>query len=146
MKNKISIVIGAIIGSIVLSIVLVTLWYSISLKAVSKKANSQEITIEIASGTSTKKIVKQLKKNGLIKNELSTKIYIKINKIKNLQAGKYTLDNSMSVKEIIKNITSGNVTNEEINITFLEGKNIRWIAKKIESETNNLISIIVLLT
>ena len=138
MKNKISIVIGAIIGSIVLSIVLVTLWYSISLKAVSKKANSQEITIEIASGTSTKKIVKQLKKNGLIKNELSTKIYIKINKIKNLQAGKYTLDNSMSVKEIIKNITSGNVTNEEINITFLEGKNIRWIAKKIESETNNL--------
>ena len=28
-------------------------------------------------------------------------------------------------------------TNEEINITFLEGKNIRWIAKKIASETNN---------
>ena len=137
MKNKVSIIIGAIIGSIVLCIMLVVIWYNGSLKAVNKKGNSEEITIEIPSGTSTINIIKQLKENGLIKNELSTKIYIKLNKIRNLQAGKYTLNNSMSTKEIIKNITSGNVANEEVNITFLEGKNIRWIAKKISSETNN---------
>ena len=137
MSKRKEIIIGAIITFIILCVSLTGIWYNVSLMPVSTKKNSKDISIEIISGTSTINIVKQLKESNLIKNELSAKIYIKLMDIKNLQAGKYNLNNSMTAKEIIRSISYGNVAKEEINITFLEGKNMRWIAKKISSETNN---------
>lgn len=137
MKKKNLIILGIIFTVTVITIISIIIWYNISLKSKNKKEEAKEIEIEITSGTSTTNIIKKLKENNLIKNELATKIYIKLNNVKSLKAGKYSLNNSMSVKEIIENISEGKITNEEINITFLEGKNIRWIASKIESETNN---------
>ena len=137
MKKKGLIILGIIFAIIVAAIVSILIWYNSSIKAINKEENAKEIEVEITSGTSTKNIVKKLKENNLIKNKLATEIYIKLNNVKSLKAGKYTLNNSMSVKEILENISSGKITKEEINITFLEGKNIRWIASKIASETNN---------
>lgn len=65
------------------------------------------------------------------------KIYAKLNHISNLQAGKYELDNSENLSQILKHIQNGEVVNEEIKITFVEGKNMRNIAKVIAEKTTN---------
>ncbi len=129
-----------IISIIVLLIVIITisgiLWYKSQLKPTNTAQVTEEI-IEIQQGTKTEEILNLLHKKNLIKNVTASKIYIKLNDIKGLQAGKYNLNSKMSLEDILNQISSGNVVNEEITITFLEGKNIKWVASKIAEETNN---------
>lgn len=126
-----------IISLIIFSAIIASItWY----KTQQKPVDSQTVTtknIEIISGTSTVEIVDLLKQNGIIKSSLATKIYIKLNKIKGLQAGKYELSTNMPLEAILSKISSGEVMSEEVTITFLEGKNMRWIASKIAEDTNN---------
>ena len=62
---------------------------------------------------------------------------MKLNGVKGLQAGKYEISQNMSAKDILNKISSGDVCDENIKITFNEGKNIRWIAGTIADKTNN---------
>jgi len=111
-------------------------YYKYSLTSVSD--NNEEKTITIEKGSSAYAIGKILKDNNLIRNELVFKIYIKLNKIDNLQASTYKLKESMSLEKIIDIIQKGNSYNpDEITITFKEGKNIRSIATVISENTNN---------
>lgn len=136
MKKILTVIIAIIIGVIIIGAIIFFGWYNSQLKAVNVESKKEE-TIEIESGMSTEKILKALKEKGLINNVIASKIYIKLNNIKGLQAGKYTLNTGMSLKEILKEISVGNVDDEQIKITFLEGKNMRWIAKEIATKTNN---------
>ena len=75
---------------------------------------------------------------NLIRNEFVFKVYVKLHKINNLKASTYKLNESMSLKEIVETLQKGNSYNpDEIRITFKEGKNIRWFAKKIEDKNKN---------
>ena len=112
------------------------LWYNMQLKPVNS-ANVKTATIEVESGMSTDKILQLLNKEGIIKNVLAAKIYIRLNSVKGLQAGKYTLSSDMDLEKILNLISSGEVVDEKISITFLEGKNMRWIAKEIADKTSN---------
>ena len=136
MKGNVIIKVVIAIAVIVICAIVCILWYSLQLKPVDSQ-NIETKIVEIPSGTSTVQIVDLLDENNLIKNTFATKVYIKLNKISKLQAGKYTLNTGMSLKEILNTISSGNVLNEEVKITFLEGKNMRWIASEIEKNTNN---------
>ncbi len=136
MKKKILIIILIVILVIIIAICSCILWYKSQIKSVDSE-NITTKTIEIELGMSTEKILNLLYENDLINNTLSAKIYIMLNKVNGLQAGKYELNTSMSLEEILNKISSGNIVDEEITITFLEGKNIRWIASKIAEETNN---------
>ena len=129
----------AIIISIMVFILIIIgmiLWYVLSIKPVNKDDDTN-VVIEIQSGDSTQEILSNLKEKGLIKNTLVSKVYIKLNGIKGLQAGKYELSPNMDLNQVLNKIGSGNVLNEEVKITFLEGKNMRWIAKTIAEKTNN---------
>lgn len=138
MKNRKIIVIIVIIVAIIIfaSVFGAVIWYNQNTKAVDSKS-SEIKQIQIEQGMSTIKIIKKLKEEDLIKNEFATKIFIKLNNVNKLQAGKYELSKSMDLEKILITISKGDVVNDEITITFLEGKNMRWIAKKIESETSN---------
>lgn len=110
-------------------------YYKYNLTSVSDNTEDKIITIEGGSITS---IGKTLKENNLIRNETVFKIYIKINKIDNLKASTYNLNESMTLKEIVNILEEGNNYNpDEITITFKEGKNIRSIATTISENTNN---------
>lgn len=110
-------------------------FYFYNLTSVSNNQEDKIITIE--SGTISS-IGKTLKENNLIRNELTFKIYIKLNKINNLKASTYKFNENMNLKEIVDLLASGNSYNpDEIRITFKEGKNIRNIAKTVEENTNN---------
>ena len=136
MSKKTLIIIGIIIGVIALVLVSGIIWYNSGINAV-KTDNPETKVIEIAEKTRTEGILELLKNEQLIKNKLAVAAYIKLNHIKGLQAGKYQLSQNMSAKEILEKISSGDVYNENIKITFKEGKNMRWIAKTIAEHTNN---------
>ena len=103
---------------------------------VSKK--SDKVTFEITSGSTIKDIATTLKDEELIRNYYFFLAYVKLNKISGMQAGDYSLDKNMSLKEITDILKKGsNVTNKEITITFKEGKTMRSIAKTINENTTN---------
>ena len=127
-KTKIGIL---IIALIILLGVGVFVWYINSLKAVTK--SEEFVTLEIEEGMGVKSIANLLEKNNIIKNATAMKIYTKINNINNLKAGKYNLNRSEDLSKIIEHL----VTDDTVKITFIEGKNIRWIAKTIADKTVN---------
>ena len=131
-KNKIIIL---IIGIFIITCLTPIIWYNSSLGAVSKESNKVQIEIPIGSGSG--KIGTILKENKLIKSELAFKIYVKLNNISGLQAGNYSIDKSWNVEEILEFLKTGKVMKDQVIITFVEGKNMRWIANKIEECTNN---------
>lgn len=111
------------------------IWYNSSLGAVSREDIPVSVTIEIGSGSDL--IASTLKESGVIQSKLAFKLYVRLNNVEGLQAGDYTLNKNMTVEEITQILKTGKVMGEQINITFVEGKNMRWIAEKIASSTNN---------
>lgn len=109
-------------------------WYNRNLEAVGGK----EVVVEIASKTSTVDIAELLEKEKVIKNATVFKIYVKLNNINNLQAGKYKFDTSKEdVKAVVEKLSKGDVYEETVKITFVEGKTMVDYAKLIAEKTNN---------
>ena len=121
---------------IVLFVILVCVWYNTSISAV--KGDEEIYKVEIPMGSGVATIAQKLENEGLIKNALAFRIYVKLNKVSNFQAGTYEITKNMSVEDITKLLQTGKVGSKEvISITFVEGKNMRWVAEKISKETNN---------
>ena len=136
-KNKAIKIILMIIAIIGLLIVSGLIWYTTSIAPINKNDNAK-VEVVIPYGTGTKSIGKILKENNVIKSELAFNIYSKINNVSDLQAGTYYLKRSMDLKSITEALKTGKVDAEgQINITYIEGKNINWLAKLIEEKTNN---------
>lgn len=105
-----------------------------------KKVSSSDtvIKVDIPLGTGPGGIADILEEKDVIKSALGFKIYIKLNDINDFQAGTYKLRQNMSLKEIAESLQSGIVYDpEQMNFTYLEGKNIRWLAQEIAAKTNN---------
>ena len=132
MKKNILIILLIFIIIILIGLI----YYNLGLKAVS--GNDNEIQFVIEEGNTYYSVIDKLYEEKLIKNKLCFKIYIKLNNKNRLEAGIYKLNTNMSVKEIVNIFSKGNTYNPDaINITFKEGKNMRWIASTIASNTNN---------
>lgn len=131
-KNKMVLAIMVVALIIISSLI----WYFVSISHVNKNETEIEITIPLGSGVN--RIADILKENKLIRNKMSFKIYVKLNKVSNFQAGTYYLKQSMNVKEITEMLQTGIMHDpNQLSITYIEGKNMRWLAKKIEETTNN---------
>ncbi len=110
--------------------------YKINIGPVSK--NSELKQIEIDAGETYLSIASKLKENNLIRSEFFYKLYVKLMKPNNLEKGKYSLSENMGVEKILAVLENGSDTNSDvISITFIEGKNMRYIAKLIAENTNN---------
>lgn len=133
--NKKTKVIILIISILIFLCLIPIIWYNTSLGHTSKKNDMVEIEIPIGSGSSA--IGSILKEKGLIKSELAFKIYVKLHNVEGLQAGTYKIDKSWDVPTILEFLKTGKVMKDQVVITFVEGKNIRWIANKIAECTNN---------
>ncbi len=111
------------------------LWfYFFMLSPVSKK--SEEVLFEVKSGETYSSISDKLKENNLIRSTLFFKLYIKLNNIDYLEAGKYKLNKNMNIADIVKMFHEGSSYNPDaINVTIPEGKNISEIAEIISKKT-----------
>lgn len=127
---------GVITGVLIILIVCL----SVFIYMTSPVSNSKEIITLTVNETDTySSLGKTLYEKKLIRSELIYKIYIKffLNNT-HLEKGEYTLNQSMSLEDIIEKLKKGNNYNPEtIKITFKEGLNARQIAKVISQNTNN---------
>lgn len=136
MKKKFIIIIGIALAIIATIIIGLTVFYINVTKPVSNQ--SEEVEIKIEDGTLASEIGKILEDAKLIRSGLAYNIYVKIHGINSMKAGIYTLNKNMNLSDIIQTLEKGaDSSKSTVNITFLEGKNFRWIAKRIAEETNN---------
>lgn len=90
-------------------------WYVQNLKPVSSSAAVQYFTV--ISGASLHQIATQLKSSGLIRSPRVFETYVRSNELHDkLQAGTYSLSQSMSVEQIVKKIASGDVAKNLLTI------------------------------
>lgn len=137
MKKGIVIAIVIVIFIILIGVFGGITFYNSSLNAVMAD-DSSEVIVEIKNGSTATDIAEVLKEKNLIKNAFTFRIYTKLNKISGMQAGTYKLNRNMNVEQIVENLQKGtDYYPDEINITFVEGKNMRWIAKTISENTGN---------
>ena len=100
------------------------------------QSKSEKVNFLINKGETSKTIIKNLKDEGLIKNETFTYIYVKVNGLSDIKAGNFVLDKNMSLREIFKAISdSKNSKEDSYTITFPEGKNMRGIISIITTNT-----------
>ena len=117
-----------------------------SLSPVDKK-DEKIISFTVSEGTGKNQIITELKKQDLIRSEFFSKIIIKM-KNKELYAGTYKLSKDLSTLEIIKKIENQeNIENEDIQLTFVEGKRLSTYVSQIaknfdftEDEINDKLS------
>ena len=118
---------------IVLCVVALYFTYSKMISAPSDK--SEEVRITVNNGDTYGTIANMLKEKGLIRNVLAYKIYIKRNTpSKGLEKGDYILKTNYNLKELINTLEKGSISvGNTKTVTFVEGKNMRYIIKTITS-------------
>ena len=135
-KKKSKIILKTIMFFIIVVMILSCGFCYLNIMPISNK--SSKVTFKIDEGSSIRDIANVLKDNDLIRSEYFFLAYAKINDIKDVKAGDYSINKNKSLKEIVKIIQKGsNVKNKEVTITFKEGKRITDYAKLIEKNTNN---------
>jgi len=93
---------------------------------------SKDIKIYVEQGQTYSTIAHKLKENNLIRSELAYKVYLKLNPVNSLEYGDYILKSNYDVKELINTLEKGSLSlANTISVTFVEGKNMRYIINVI---------------
>ncbi len=94
-----------------------------------------KITFVVDKGMGKSKVIDLLKENDLIKNALFAKLYVGVFERTTIYPGTYTLSKNMNLTDIFEILSSGkSLENEEIMITFIEGKTFPYYVQKISEE------------
>ncbi|MDO4925396.1 MAG: endolytic transglycosylase MltG [Turicibacter sp.] len=84
--------------------------------------NSDDIVIEIPTGSTLGQVADILKENKLIKNKTLFKLYVRLSdNTSKLKSGKFLFNQTFSNDKIMKNLVNGKIYNEGIKITIPEG-------------------------
>jgi len=142
MKKNTKIIIGIITFLAIIFLGSLSTYYFL---LTAPSSDNEDVTFIIEPGTSTIKIIENLKEEKLIRSDLALKVYTKLNK-NSLQAGTYVFKRSMDATEIIQMIADGSVTIDAISIRFIEGKRLRSYVKSISEafkiDDNEIIDVI----
>ncbi|RDW19270.1 endolytic transglycosylase MltG [Oceanobacillus arenosus] len=91
--------------------------------------SNENIKVEIPIGSSSTTIADILEENGIIKNGLFFRLYLKLNNEGDFQAGEYTFTPALTMDEIIESLKTGKVVAEPVHrITIPEGLTVDQIA------------------
>lgn len=122
----------SIVGIIVAFILLgVFVWWRNGLSAVDPNDTSEQVFV-IPKSMPVRAIVNELKEQNFIKDPVVFFIYIKLHNLdRAIQAGSYKLTRSMSLPELIEEISHGTV---DVWITIPEGYRAEEIAEVLEAE------------
>ena len=134
MKNIIKILIGLIVVVICVCFGI----YFTGIGAVDKNS-TEPVRVVVEDGMYSGKVINLLQEKGLLKSKFAAKIYLRLHNLNSLKAGKYDLYKSEDLKTLLAHIENGDYAGDDVKLTIIEGKNIRWIAKKIAENTNNTV-------
>lgn len=129
MKKKICLIIVLILFLIVISFVG---FYAYAMSPIGKE--KEEITFVIKPGESKIQVTENLEEANLIRNAFALKIYLFFRSDLNIQAGIYTFTKSDSPKEIIAKMHRGDIRNNTIKITLVEGRRLTEYAKLLSEK------------
>ena len=102
------------------------------------RRDNEEVKVVIEKGSNGTQIGDTLKEKRIIKSKLLFKVYLKIYHVNNLKASTYKFKRSMSLREVIKLLENGYVSNDDaLKLTFKPGDRITVYAKTISNNTNN---------
>lgn len=129
---------GKVIGSLLLVLLLLAVGAGGYIWSLMRpvQASSQPVVFEIKSGAGTSQIADQLQQEGLIRNSLVFKGYLKWNKLGGkFMAGTYAMNPGVTFDEIIHKLNSGDVVPEEmVKFTIPEGYTVLQMADKLSAE------------
>lgn len=111
------------------------------ISVISRPAADEEMEKEVViePGESLSEIADVLHERGLIRNETAFKAYVYLEGVAGkLQAGIYNLSTAMSIKDIVRVISRGQLLSNERTIKILEGWNNREIGDYLEK--NEIVS------
>lgn len=108
--------------------------YQYEISPVDKKSMAT-YEVVVKQGMSTSEIANLLKEKNLIKNSFFFKVYMKLNRKQTIKAATYDLKKSMDLDTIVSLLEVGKA-NDDISITFKEGKTIKDYAKVLGTNTN----------
>jgi UPF0755 protein len=95
---------------------------------------SQETFVEIAPGTTTRQIARELQAQGIIRSRYlfdGLRLMTEFSKAGTLKAGEYRFDHPVRVSEVYDRVRRGDVF--KISLTIPEGSNIFDIAARVEA-------------
>lgn len=93
--------------------------------------NGTDQVVVINKGQGIKEIGQKMEKMHLIRDSFYFEIYAFLFQKKNLQAGEYVFNSSMSISEIVESLVVGKVVRHEIKITIPEGFTLKQIDQKL---------------
>ena len=132
-KNKRKTSISPIIFTVILAIAIAALSFFYYMTTPVDKNNNNDVRIEVKENYGSAKIAQELKSKGLIKNETVFKIYTRINSNSGFYIGNFNLKPSMSLAQIIKELTSKDNARTGKTFSVIEGDSILKISKNLES-------------
>lgn len=132
-KNKRKTSILPIIFTVILAIAIAALSFFYYMTTPVDKNNNNDVRIEVKENYGSAKIAQELKNKGLIKNETVFKIYTRINSNSGFYIGNFNLKPSMSLAQIIKELTSKDNARTGKTFSVIEGDSILKISKNLES-------------
>lgn len=130
-KNVLIFIICVLAASTVLSLVSISCVDDVL--AINRHSD-KAITITIDKQVNTKEVIKMLKKNDLIKNEIFCNLFAKFKGYSNnYETGVFYLKKDMGLEGMILALKATSQTEETITITFPEGYSVIDIANKLEA-------------
>lgn len=120
-------------------VILIVVGCSVYKYNISPVSDSDELKkFEVEENDTLLSISSKLHDEHLIRSEFFYKLYVKLMNASKIDKGSYYLSENMGVDKIVKTLSSSdNASFDYIEITFVEGKNMRSIAKTIADNTNN---------
>lgn len=135
MKKKILIITICIFSFFLVCAVGLGIYYKKTLDTpINTNGESEKVTIVVQQGTTSKAVIDLLFDSNLIKNKYVGYAYLKLNKNIILQAGVYEVDRNMTLPEILEYISNGNVVDDSVSLTFIEGKRLTTYVKQISDK------------
>ncbi|HRN90585.1 MAG TPA: endolytic transglycosylase MltG, partial [Candidatus Saccharibacteria bacterium] len=120
-RHKPLAIILGVLSILILGLLLFFVWYLWALSPVNP-SDLRHDRVEIAAGSSPGQIAETLRGKKLIRSSVAFDIYTRLTGTKsNLQAGIYSISPSESTPKIVDKLTSGDITHEQVDITFYPG-------------------------
>lgn len=135
--KKIVIVLIILLAIIGISVGGLVVFYNVNIGSVnsaSEDSDSEVVFFTVENNTTSRQIIDKLYDANLIKNKYAGYVYLKLHSDLNLQAGPYELTRDMTLEEILNKIASGDVVENTVTITFVEGKRFTYYIRQIQSE------------
>ena len=120
-----------IIGILLISIIGMFIAYNNVVKS-PLKTDSDKITIEVNEGEGFYNLLDRLNSEGVIKNETLIKVNLKLtNQDLKIIPGSYEVESDVTLKELIKMLTTEDFLKNQVKVTIKEGYTIDTIADVI---------------